>query len=876
MMDEQTNKVNASKKYKVKDLKVYCSTEFVSDNKKQYRLVFDKSEITYIYIELSFYNKYFDIENWDVDIELRCFEKMNADVRQVCHLVLNKKISKYDPIAYIREGWGSKKEGNFWKAGVYYWEAYIQGEYVGNRFFYIEETGYKKMDASNYLKLKNARLFEGQYDDVDQNSQISYTTFAYEQTRYVFVDLTFENVFKKAIWNCEVFVRYFNEAGELKSSTSKLRPVKKNETEFQMIYGFGSNNKGGWLPGKYRMEVVFMNKLLSIIIFNVDNDFIEGKTNLILPQLVGTNYVTQLNDDNLTFEDHMKSLDAMIGLNQIKNRVKEHAKYLQFLKLRMDNGFKEDEPSSLYLVFTGNPGTGKTTVAKKMGQLYKKMGLLSKGHVLEVDRADLVGEFIGQTAPKVKDVIEKARGGVLFIDEAYALARSSDDNKDFGREVIEILVKEMSSDNKDLSVIVAGYPKEMKTFIDSNPGLKSRFKHFFEFPDYMPQELIEIAEYTCNQKELKMSNTAKQKINEIIIEEYRNRTISFGNARFVNDLIEKAKINLGLRIMQMAESKKMSKDDLMTITEKDVSGLKPQNQISLPDIPIDHELLERSIRELDSLLGMENIKKDIKETIHVVKYYKETNKNVLSSFYLHTVFVGNPGTGKTTVARILTKIYKALGILERGHIVETDRQGLVAGFVGQTAIKTTERINESLGGILFIDEAYALSNFNGLQGDYGNEAIQTLLKKMEDERGKFFVFAAGYPENMDNFLKANPGLSSRFDKVLRFEDYAANELVEIALKMIKDDGYIMHAKAKALISDHCKDIYNKRDKYFGNARTIRKLVSEIIKMQNLRVASLSIEDRNPKVIKTILSEDIMTVLPSQDEVIYKRKGIGFK
>ena len=160
----------------------------------------------------------------------------------------------------------------------------------------------------------------------------------------------------------------------------------------------------------------------------------------------------------------------------------------------------------------------------------------------------------------------------------------------------------------------------------------------------------------------------------------------------------------------------------------------------------------------------------------------------------------------------------------------------MAGYIGQTAIKTNERINEAYGGVLFIDEAYALSNFGGLQGDYGNEAIQTILKRMEDDRGEFFVFAAGYPDNMEVFLKANPGLRSRFDKVLKFDDYSAEELLSIALSMISQNGYHIQEPAKDHLYHELRELHATRNKYFGNAREVRKIVLDIIKNQNLRLA----------------------------------------
>ncbi len=554
-----------------------------------------------------------------------------------------------------------------------------------------------------------------------------------------------------------------------------------------------------------------------------------------------------------SIEDVMQELDSLIGLDSIKKKIKEYSSYLNFIAIRKRKGFPDTERINLHAVFTGNPGTGKTTVARMLGKIYKQLGLLSKGHVHEVDRADLVAEYIGQTAPKTKEAIKKAKGGILFIDEAYSLARKDDDSKDFGKEAIEVLLKEMG-DSEDFAVIVAGYPNEMDTFINSNPGLKSRFNMYYDFPDYMPQELIRIADFAAEKRSVKLSPEAREFLYKKLVEQYRERTKFFGNARLVNSMIDECKMNLGLRVMQQPNPSEVSMDELSTITLTDVERMYEKQARSSADIPIDEDLLRDSLNQLKGMIGLQSVKHDIDELVKLVRFYKETGKDVRQTFSLHSVFTGNPGTGKTTVARILAHIYKALGILERGHLVECDRQSLVGGYIGQTAIKTTEVLDKSMGGVLFIDEAYSLTDSGS--SDYGKEAIETILKRMEDRRGEFIVIVAGYTQNMERFLESNPGLKSRFDREFHFADFNPSELLEIAHNQLQENNIRPDEKAEEHLNAYMQHLFNTKDKFFGNGRAVRKVIEEAIRNQHLRLSQIPQAERTQEMIMTLTYDDV--------------------
>ncbi len=871
-------------RFRFRDLKVYASTDWLAENKKKYRRIFHRWDVSFIYAELSLYNLLFGRANWECSVVLKCFRKEKDGNKEIASLDIRRKVNLQDRVVYVREGWGNKKQGRFWMRGDYYWEAWAKGVLLGTCPFYVEDFGRSAPPLYSLIEVESFLLFEGALEGEEEEEAefeaveglMECTTFESEATRYIYAKIILRNNLQKRPWKGEFTIKFFNEARELKGEVSKIVEVGPDDDTIELRAGWGSNAKGSWRPGKYTCELVFMEHLIAVAPFEVGETFEQGRPEVWLPNRKQRTFLELHEDLNHSFEEVMQELEALIGLEDIKKQVRDHAQYIRFLQLRRRKGIREPDFTNVHSVFIGNPGTGKTTVAKMMGRLYKKMGLLSRGHVHEVDRVDLVGEYIGQTAPKVKEAIEKARGGVLFIDEAYSLARSQDDTKDFGREVIEILVKEMSNGKGDLAVIVAGYPKEMQQFLDSNPGLKSRFKLKFEFSDYLPQELSQIAEYACRELHVRLDPAAKAKVDEIFLEAYRNRDRSFGNARFVFDIIEKAKINLGLRIMEMGDPDALDEETISTIKLEDVERIEIRLKRSLPAIPIDEGLLQASLDELNRLVGLKKVKEQIREMVHLVRYFRASGRDVLNSFSLHTVFVGNPGTGKTTVARILTKIYKALGLLERGHMVETDRQGLVAGYVGQTAIKTADKLDEAMGGVLFIDEAYALTARSHFGHDFGDEAIQTILKRMEDRRGEFFVFVAGYPENMDAFLKANPGLSSRFDKVLQFEDYTPSELMEIAMSMVEEQGLVLSPQAKEHLGAYLEWLYEVRDKYFGNARTVRTIVDEIVKRHNLRLAQLSPEAREKVSRVELTLEDVQEFKPNQQNSVFTPKTIGFR
>lgn len=529
---------------------------------------------------------------------------------------------------------------------------------------------------------------------------------------------------------------------------------------------------------------VFMKKIRTETDNNTDlGDWIANQNKLLIRKLASSsddmNVIpdnvlnpTNVNEhDNRKLNELLDELDNMIGLHNVKKMVHELVKVAR-VNQKLAGRISTDSSSTYHMAFTGNPGTGKTTVARIIAKIFHEIGFLPKNTVTEVARPELVAGYIGQTEIKTMNAIRQSMGGVLFIDEAYQLSKKND-RKDFGHQAIETLVTELENHRSGFIAIFAGYTDEMNDFLNENPGLRSRIPNVIEFDDYTPDEIGEIV-VSQMEKDWHFDKTHLMEVTSSMYGQLPKE--DQGNGRwarnFSESLIDSQKVWLADH--EDVEDAKYITNDLID----QVAGISTHKKA---------DGLNDLMKQLDSMIGLENVKKSVHSLVKIARVNSKLNDGMPESQLptYHMVFTGNPGTGKTTVARIIAKVFYELGFLPKDTVMEVSRPDLVAGYVGQTEEKTLNVIQKSMGGVLFVDEAYQL---NGkYQNDFGHQAVETFVTELENHRRDFIAIFAGYTDEMNDFLDENPGLRSRIPQTIEFDDYTSDQIAMIVDSILKEN-----------------------------------------------------------------------------------------
>lgn len=768
--------------------------------------------------------------------------------------------SFYDPHTPVIETWYDLRACNV--PGSYIVSFYDGHQCICSDTIHILEMPQPYVSGALFNTLFLHRVDKGQEIDYkDLGPQ--YGTFDIDNLDMVLMGVSYE--LKKDICSHSSDLRFpltldvYNEQGySVWHECQDVEPYDIEGNKFICaFYEIGGRESLKWNQGTYRAEVRFFDEVVNVCTFHIGTRNIEYQYTKVelTPRLsVAGKKHLQAGDAM----DSMGKLNQLIGLDSVKKKIEEYRSVVMLSKKRAMMGLPTVRPV-LHAAFMGNPGTGKTTVAKILGSMMKELGLLSSGHVVVEERSTLMGQNYASEQEKTLSALERAKGGILFIDEAYLLYKP-DDPRDPGINVIETLLTALADpQQQDWMLLIAGYTEPMTRLLEQNAGLKSRIpeQNRFRFDDYTVEELMQIADLFCTQNGYELSDEARAKVRERVEREYGMRDNKFGNARFINNLFKIEVVPaFSMRVNKIDAP---NEKDLTLIKAEDISTRIVAEKF---DDRFDMEGVHRALAKLDSMVGLMHVKEMIHGMVDTAVWLRDAGKPYFSRKSLKWTFAGNTGTGKSTVASVLGEILKSMNALERGHLVELNGAELAGlpEYRQEEVIKET--VNKALEGVLFFDG-------DDSDGSNGRDIDASSLKlkiesKISDLRGRCALVVGVCKENMCTIDSLMLPADSPYH--LMFDDYDAEELLMIVRKILQKNSLVIDEQAAGHLSVYI-DAMKKANTYgLASARTM-KYISNMIQDKYLFRMSQSKGAHNGVVI-----------LDDVDEFIWKetrRKNIGF-
>ena len=523
-------------------------------------------------------------------------------------------------------------------------------------------------------------------------------------------------------------------------------------------------------------------------------------------------------------------LDRLIGLDDVKKQLKTIVDTYTFLRSRKDIA---QARVSVNAIIIGETGTGKTALAEILRDYFYQNKIIARPKLTMVDAVDYQ-RFVD----KWDDNIKKAKDGILFFDNVQKLLPDKYSNQ---VNPLDKLFVEMDKWEDNPIVIMSGLPKGLDDFLENNPAVTNRFKYTFRLPSPGYQELTDICKMSLKTRYgiADFTPEADDQLKRFFKYQVKIKDETFGYAHLATKTAEDIFTQFITRGAQA------------TVVEKsDIKGYVPEERT-----------IEDILKDLDNFIGMSEVKSAVREIAYAVQNAVQRQERGLGEqekMSMHIILTGNPGTGKTTIARKLGEILAAIGYLDSGHVVEVDRAKMVSPYQGETPKVVDRLCDKAMGGILFVDEAYTLAPVSsaGDRDNQGAQALEKLMKRMEDDRGKFVVIAAGYRTEMENLFRINPGFRSRFNYFLNIEDYSPDELYQIMLVFAKAKKYIFSPQAEALTKKMIQEKYDSRGKDFANGRTMRSLFDQICKKQAQRLQGADISSMSNEQLMTIEDQDV--------------------